>query len=100
MNKCEVMWLPMGDLVVVKRISDGAYSATILISLWNEMHRDCKTVDGFVEDESKFYAEFFGDKTPRFLFDEDGNLWLEEPEFRDLLTYLSPELTMVDYIGV
>lgn len=79
-------------------MKDGMHNATRTVALWNEEHNDNKTVEEFVKGQKNFIKEFICE-TKQVGEWEDGELWLDEAEFRCLLCYLSPQFAMVDYHG-
>lgn len=87
----------IGQFSVEQRTKDGMFNATALLKQWNKVKKESKSTSGFLSGQKAFDEWFLGKHNPIGIAEEDGILWLDEHQFRNLLCYLSPELFLVEY---
>ena len=96
MKTNNVMVRPMGVFQVEQRTKDGMFNATALLKQWNEVESEQKSIHDFVLQEDSFCESFMVQPYPKGVI-ENGELWLNEAQFRNFLYYLKPELSLVEY---
>ena len=97
MKTNQIIKRPMGSFVVEQRTKDGMFNATAFVNQWNDIHKSSVNVSDIINDYNDFCKMFIPSDGCVSGISKEDVYWVDEFTFRNILCYISPELSLVDF---